>query len=178
MSFGFSIGDIILLGQLSYKLYDTVTTGRRNASRELQELGDVLFGLNCALDHLRHVAGDISKAASTSLSNDSHGREMQQALDQMVQNCAVTLNDLDSVTKKYRDGAMVSENNENNEGVESGAGSGSRRGQKRRQVLKNAIASNWAKIRWDIDKDSLKAYRDKLQAHINAINLVLSTFHW
>ncbi|OAG42871.1 hypothetical protein AYO21_02822 [Fonsecaea monophora] len=178
MSFGFSIGDIILLGQLSYKLYDTVTTGRRNASRELQELGEVLYGLNCALSHLRHVAGDISKAASTSLSNDSHGREMQQALDQMVQNCAVTLDDLDNVTKKYREGATMSENNENNEGVESGAGSGSGKSQKRRKVFKNAIASNWAKIRWDIDKDSLKAYRDKLQAHVNAINLVLSTFHW
>ncbi|OQU97520.1 hypothetical protein CLAIMM_03445 [Cladophialophora immunda] len=87
----------------------------------------------------------------------------------MIQNCAVTLEDLDNVTKKYRDGVMIS----SNEGD-----SGPSRGQKRRTRLRNAIASNWAKITWDMDKDSLKTYRDRLQSHVDAINLVLSTFHW
>ncbi|OAP62753.1 hypothetical protein AYL99_01980 [Fonsecaea erecta] len=107
MSLGFSVGDIILLSQLSYSLYGTLKSGRHNASRDLKELEDVLFGLRCALDHLRNVACDISKAASASASSDSYGREMQQALHQMIHNCSITLEDLHNATKKYRDGALV-----------------------------------------------------------------------
>ncbi|KIY04092.1 uncharacterized protein Z520_00784 [Fonsecaea multimorphosa CBS 102226] len=170
MSFGFGVGDIILLSQLSYKLYGTLTSGRRNASRELKELEHVLFGLRCALDHLRHVAEDISKAASISGSSDSHGREMQQSLDQMIQNCAMTLEDLDNATKRYRDNAMIYDNERDSD---SGRGV-----QKRRRQLRDAVTSNWAKIRWDMDKDSLKTYRDRLQSHVDNINMVLGAFHW
>ena len=69
MSFGFSIGDIILLSQMAYRLYGAVTSGRRNASRVLEELQDVLFGLKCGLDHLAKVRDDISARAQVSSGN-------------------------------------------------------------------------------------------------------------
>lgn len=169
MSFGFGVGDIILISQLSYKLYSTITSGRRDASRELKELEDVLFGLRCALDHLRHVAKEISEAASATAASDSHGLEMQQSLDQMVQNCAMTLEDLDSATKKYREGTKESEDGVDAVHVNPG---------QRRMRLKSKIQANVTKIRWDLSKDSLRSYRDKLQSHIDNINLVLNTFHW
>ena len=59
MSFGFSVSDIILVSQLAYKLYLTVTSGRRAAGKDLRELEDVLFGLRCALDHLAKATEDI-----------------------------------------------------------------------------------------------------------------------
>jgi len=166
MSFGFSVGDIILLSQLAYNLYGTVTSGRRNASRDLKELEDVLFGLRCALDHLRHVANDIATATATS-ERGSTAIEMRRKLDQMVQNCATTLEELDARTKKYRDGANQGE-------AEDGEVDVSQAGIR----LKRRLASNFIKVRWDMDKQALKEYRDKLQSHTDAINVVLNTFLW
>jgi hypothetical protein len=170
MSFGCSFGDIVLLSQLSLQIYNSVTTGRKNATRDLAELGDVLFGLRCALDHLRNVANDISKTATASKSGDTHGAEMRNRLDQMVRNCATTLEDLDSVTRKYREGAQEGDNDDDCLDDKSS--------QTRRMKLKRRLASNFMKVRWDMDKDTLRIYRDKLQSHTDAINLVLNTFLW
>ncbi|EXJ63441.1 uncharacterized protein A1O5_11490 [Cladophialophora psammophila CBS 110553] len=87
----------------------------------------------------------------------------------MIQKCATTLEDLDNATKKYREGAKMPDDAD-----EADAGPS----QKRRKLLRRKIASNWAKILWDIDKDSLKIYRDRLQSHVDNLNLVLNTFHW
>ena len=169
MSFGFSVSDIILLSQLSYKLYTTVTSGRHNASRDLEELDQVLFGLYCALSHLRHVASEVSATSVATGLTDAHTREMYQTLNQMVQNCASTLEDLDSVTKRYREGTRQDD-------VEEDVGNSS--SHKRRRRLKKMVESNLMKIRWDIDKETLRVHRDKLQSHVDAISLVLNTFHW
>jgi hypothetical protein len=179
MSFGFSVGDIILLSQLAYKLYAAVTSGRRNASHDLKELEDVLFGLRCALDHLRHVANDISATATAATidQQDSAAIEMRRKLNQMVQSCATTLEELDAVTKKYREGVKPGAIEE----AEDDASTTQRRGKKPPIAvgkLKRSVASNFIKVRWDMDKQALKVYRDKLQSHTDAINIVLNTFLW
>jgi uncharacterized membrane protein YccC len=99
MSFGLGVGDIILVSRLAYRLYSAVTTGRRSAAKELQELGDVLFGLRCALDHLGNAAKDISTA--TSNTQDASAVEIQQKLAAMVSSCRTTLQELDSATARY-----------------------------------------------------------------------------
>lgn len=170
MSFGCSVGDIILLSQLSLQIYRTVTSGRKSASRDLEELTDVLFGFRCALDHLCNVAGSISETASSSDLNGPHGSDIHNRLDQMVRNFATTLEDLDSVTKKYRDGAQP-----------DGQGSGGLQESSNanlRVKLQRRLASNVMRIRWDIDKSALRIYRDKLQSHTDVINLVLNTYIW
>ena len=44
--------------------------------------------------------------------------------------------------------------------------------------LKEDIRVNRRKIRWDVERYSLSEYREKLQAHPDAISIVLSTFLW
>jgi hypothetical protein len=169
-AFGFSIGDIILISQLSYALYETITSGRQKATRDLEELKQVLFGLHCALDHLKNNANEIATTQALSTLADGNEREMQQALDRMIENCATTLTDLETVTAKYREGARPRDRDVDGTEPESGLG--------RRERVKRRLASNLALIKWDMSKDELRSYRDKLQTHADSINLVLSTFNW
>ena len=161
MSFGFSVGDIILLSQLSYKLYASITKGRRGAGRDLKELEDVLFSLRCALDHLSNVANNI-------LATTQNTGDMQEKLNSMIDSCGSTLQDLDSMTQKYRDGTKPTESEVNDN--------------RRKKVflarVKENCNINWMKIRWDMERYSIQYYRDKLRSHADAINIVMNTFLW
>jgi hypothetical protein len=95
---------------------------------------------------------------------------MRTKLDQMVKNCANTLEDLDSATKKYREGAQQDKDED--------YGSDKQSSLTRTAKLKRRLASNITKVQWDMDKDTLKVYREKLQTHTDAINLVLNIFLW
>jgi hypothetical protein len=44
--------------------------------------------------------------------------------------------------------------------------------------LKRTVTINWLKVRWDCEGRVLTEYRDKLQRHTDAINIVLNTFLW
>lgn len=178
MSFGFSVGDIILVSQLAYELYSTVTTGRRAAGKDLKELEDVLFGLHCALDHLGKTAEDISATALNR--QDAKAIEMRQKLNTMVDSCRATLMELDSVTKPYREVADPGGNGIVDDTTDSPDDGTPTNPNKKRSMarVKQSIRVNWMKIRWDIERTSLSEYRGKLQAHTDAINIVLSTFLW
>jgi hypothetical protein len=178
MSFGFSVGDILLVSQLAYKLYSTVTSGRRAAARDLKELEDVLFSLRCALDHLGKAAKDISAAASNR--QDASGVDMRQKLDTMIVSCRTTLEELDSMTKKYREAAAQGESNAVDAAADLSAIGLSTSPNKKRSMpqVKQKLRENWMKMRWDVERNSLSEYRVKLQAHTDAINIVLNTFLW
>lgn len=177
MSFGFSIGDILLVSQLAYKLYSTVTSGRRSAARDLKELEDVLFGLRCALNHLSKAAKDISAAASNK--QDVNAVDMRRKLDTMISSCGVTLQELDTVTSKYREAANQGESDVVDHTADLPA-TGLTNPNKKRSIshFKRNVRVNWMKIRWDVERHSLSEYRVKLQAHTDAINIVLNTFLW
>jgi hypothetical protein len=172
MSFGFSVGDIILVGRLTYKLYSTITSGRRSAAKDLKELADVLFGLHCALDHLRKAAKDISATASNQQDGNAVG--MHKKLDAMINSCGTTVQELESVTKRYGKAAGP------DEATDSPATVTCINPHKKRSAdrFKQSVQANWARIRWDMERNSLNEYRAKLQAHMDAINIVLTTFLW
>lgn len=87
----------------------------------------------------------------------------------MISSCGSTLQELDDVTKKYRDIAIE-------EGKEDAASI-----EKRKKTLDDVarrIKVNWKKVRWDQEKQSLQQYREKLRSHTEAINLILSSIIW
>lgn len=180
MSFGFSVGDILLASRLAYKLYSTVTYGKRSAAKDLQELGDALFGLRCALDHLGRAAEDIWATASNT--PDANALEIRHKLNTMVCSCGITLQELDSVTKKYREAAEPAESEvsvEHDVGIVQAVGTSTPPNKKRSIVrFKENVQVNWLKIRWGIERSSLSEYRARLQSHIDSINMVLNTFLW
>ena len=181
MSFGFSVGDILLASKLACKLYSTITDGRRSAAKDLKELGDVLFGLRCALDHLGKAAEDIRATASNPQYVDAV--EVRYKLDSMVASCGATLQELDSVTKRYREAFKPAESeavngDEDTEVVTAVGASTPPNKQRSMARFKENVQVNWLKIRWSMERNSLGGYRTQLQSHVDSINMVLNTFLW
>ncbi|KAI4679844.1 hypothetical protein J4E81_010249 [Alternaria sp. BMP 2799] len=157
MSFGFSIGDIILLSQLTYDLYSSLSSGRQAATRDLKELEEVLFSLKCALDHLKEASSDVL----TRPGFQHGGSGLKEKLDVMIGSCASTLQELDKVTKKHRD-------------VEMHANKGKTK-LRTLDDVKKSIHVNWQRVRWDREKLSLQQYREKLKGLIRHVELPAAT---
>jgi hypothetical protein len=126
----------------------------------LRELEEVLFSLKCALDHLGEVPNDVLARPGFRYG----GSGFKEKPDVMIDSYASTLQELDEVTKKYRD-------------VESQAIKGKPR-LRTMEDMKKSIRVNWQRVRWDHEKQSLQQYREKLKSHTDAINLMLTSVIW
>ncbi|KAJ5377688.1 uncharacterized protein N7496_005097 [Penicillium cataractarum] len=169
MSFGFSVGDIILCTQIAYRLFSSVTDGRKKAVRDLKELEDTLFGLYCALNHLNRDH-EVILAKATANSMDNSGQVHVQ-LGYMIKSCLETLEELDNVTGKYREAAPETARPVVGNQLSISGPSSSR-------PAKTSLKIQWKRVLWDLRGDSLSKYRTKLQSHTDSINLLLSTFIW
>jgi hypothetical protein len=89
---------------------------------------------------------------------------LKKKLDVMIGSCASTLQELDTVTKKYR----IVESQANEEGTKLYT----------LEDVKKSIRVNWQRVRRDHEKQSLQQYREKLKSHTNAINLMLTLLIW
>lgn len=154
-----SIGDIVLCSQIAYRLLTAATTGRKNAPRDLRELEHTLLALDCSLNYLQ-------KASSVILSRNINppDADIQQHLGFMVRSCRQTLEDLERMTAKYRD--IIKESTS----CQSIASPGS-------TSLAN-LKIQWRRFMWDLRGESLTRYRQKLETHTAAINLMLNTCIW
>lgn len=163
MSFGLSIGDIILCSQITYRLFDAATSGRKNAPRGLRELEGTLFGLKCSLGHLQRASTKI-------LSSSYHdARNVQEQLGYMIHSCHETLEALDKATAKYRDAAkeaVPTAKNRKNLDLPL------------QQEFTSRVKVQWRRFVWDLKGESFSQYQGKLQSHTNAITLLLSTLIW
>lgn len=164
MSFGFSIGDIVLCSQITCRLLTAATSGQENAPRDLQELGDVLFALNCSLSQLQRAAMDILSRNSNTA--DPGATDLSQQLGLVVRSCLQTLEHLESATEKYR--ATVT-----TPSVGSPDGNGFNFLHSRRLIVQ--VKTQWRRIMWHLRCESLSRYRQKLESHLDAINLLLKT---
>ncbi|CAG8054184.1 unnamed protein product [Penicillium nalgiovense] len=160
MSFGLSIGDIILCSQITYHLFTAATSGRKNAPRGLKELEETLFVLQCSLSHLQRTSNTV-----LSRSYGDTG-EIQRQLGFMIGSCRQTLEELEKTTAKYR------------EAVKKPVSTQSYKGLKISQKFTNEVKIQWRSFIWDLRGESLGQYRQKLESHTNAINLLLSTLIW
>ena len=168
MSFGFSASDIILLGQLAYRLCNALKGDNRPAC---QELSSALFGLRCALDHLSRQA----KQNPTISNRETDGVErMHGDLDTLISSCADTLLQLECMFAKYSDELK---SDDTNSGINMTTESSTKRGG---MLLRTRakVKANWMKIRWSTESQSLLDFRVKLQTHTDSINIVLNAFIW
>lgn len=167
MSFGFSIGDIVLCSQITYRLFTAATIGRKNAPRDLRELESVLFGLNCSLNQLQKASLVISSRNFNTLDHDA--TDVAQQLGFMVRSCLQTLGHLESATDKYRatvtTPSLVLHDEHKLKFLHS-------------QQFTTQVKTQWRRIMWDLRGESLSQYRRKLESHLGAINLLLNTLIW
>ncbi|KAJ5637642.1 hypothetical protein N7490_007521 [Penicillium lividum] len=168
MSFGFSVGDIVLCTQIAYRLVSSITTaGRHEASTDLRELQDVLWGLCFALSNLQ-VAYDTILTRPTNQFGYTTMMKLQMAY--MINSCQETLEILVNSTADYRSAV-------NNSGAQSLNTHGNIMG----IIFPRfgfRIRVQWRQVLWSFRGDSLSKYRQKLQSHTDSINILLNTFIW
>lgn len=168
MSF-ISIGDVICCTQLAFRLYTTLSSGRKNAPQDMKALGEVLFGLYCALNHLER---ELETLLSGPIARDEHDIvQTRQQLGQMIKSCRRALKELDEATANYRQAAhdpphLVSRPSYRVFGIGFS------------QQLKAQVRVQWLRVQWYLRSDSFTKYRIELQSHTSAINLLLSTMTW
>jgi hypothetical protein len=149
MSFGISIGDIVLCAQVAHRLFSSITKGRRRAPQDLKELQDALFGLYCALGILKREYNTV-----IAMMTSEHGA----ALAYMIRSCKEALHELDHATAQYREAI------------------GDR--QAATGHIRVYLRIQWKRIMWSFRGDIFTMYRQKLQTHTDSLNLLLNTFLW
>jgi hypothetical protein len=162
MSFGLSIGDIILCSQITYRLFTAATSGRKDAPRRLRELDDILLGLNCALNCLQNTSLTVLSTSNRDASN------YHRQIGLMLHSCRRTLEELESATEKYREaGQSPRVIHDSNNGLKLFP-----------QEFIAHVKVQWRRFIWDLQEDSVSQYRHRIQSHTDSINLLLSTLIW
>jgi hypothetical protein len=160
MSFGIGIGDILALSGLAYALGKTLTSGRKEAPAEFQEVQNQLFAISSAL---KLLSATVEKSASSGVDWMVIPEE-DEILCRMVENCGATLKHLDKLLEKYPELRPDSEKEQVDENTR----------RKWRQELKDNIK----KIKWTSEGADLNKLRHNLATHINALNLAIAARSW
>lgn len=116
MSFGISIGDILMLSGLAYSIGKTLTTGRKSAPEEFQEVQNQLFAISNAL---KLLSAALNKEGPTEVETGI-GPEEDEILGRMIENCRSTLQYLDKVIKSYPELQPDSKNEHSDENTRKG----------------------------------------------------------
>ncbi len=160
MSFGIGIGDILMLSGLAYSLGKTLTSGRKEAPAEFQEVQNQLFAISNAL---KLLSVTLEKSASSDLDWVVVPEE-DEILGRMVENCSATLKHLDKVLEKYPGLGPDSEKEQFDENT--------------RQKWRRELKDNIKKIKWTAEGADLDKLRHNLATHVNALNLAIAARSW
>lgn len=158
MSFGIGIGDIVTLADLAHRLGTTLTSGRKGATAEFQEVQNQLFAISKALKSASAII-ETPKAPD----GDQKVAPEDEILGQMILNCGETLKHLDGVLKKYpelrADGAPVV-------------------GEKAHAKWVRDFKENIKKIKFTTEGTGLDKLRSSLGIHVTALNLAITARNW
>jgi len=168
MSFSFSAGDIVLVGQLAYQLCSILRKDSRAACREL---GNTLFGLRCVLGHLGRQAKEIPHLDNVAGENTTR---MRDDLDTLISTCATTFLELDHIVAQYSGRFNAGDKNDQAQHLDGLPA----KMKSRLTRLSRKARLNWTKMRWSSDTQTFVDFRVKLQTLTDSINIVLNTFLW
>lgn len=155
MSFGIGIGDIVLLSNLAHSIGKAITSGRKGAPAEFQEVQNQLFAISKALSFLS------AAHKQSSVSDFDEVTPEDEILGRMIKNCGVTLRHLDEILKNYPELRAGSERREVDE--------------KFHQKWKQDLKDNIKKIKWTTEGQGLDKLIHDLGTHVNALNLAITS---
>ncbi|KAI0887809.1 uncharacterized protein GGS22DRAFT_89380 [Annulohypoxylon maeteangense] len=160
MSFTPSIGDVVMMAQIAWKLAQAFTKGRKSAPAEFCEVENQLYSLSAALEAIRGAQerGDLEighinpKSISSAGKDESHS---ENTVKNILQNCLKTLTHLENIVKKY---SVIRQPTTSSHGIGNWS---------------QHVARNWRKIEWTTEKGDLNALRGQIMIHTNSLNLLL-----
>lgn len=153
MPFAPSIGDVMMLSQLAWKIGCAFTSGRAGAPAEFQEVENELTSLTRSLTLL---AETLDKDDSIMARADEKTTE---GLGKILECCKHTLDSLDSFVDAYQE-------------LRKPDGSGGLPAQ-RSWKWKQVLVKNYKKIWWTTEEGDIQALRNMLQVHVNSISLTM-----
>ncbi|KAI0120916.1 hypothetical protein F4776DRAFT_232491 [Hypoxylon sp. NC0597] len=161
MSFTPSIGDVVLMTQIAWKLAQAFTKGRKSAPAEFCEVENQLYSLSAALEAIRKAQerGDLDVGTTYPKSGSLRGKDEpcgQSTIDNILQNCMDILKHLEGIVKKYS--VILQPTASSARGVRS---------------WNQYVIRNWRKIEWTTEKGDLSTLRNQIMMHTNSLNLLL-----
>jgi len=168
-----SIGDIILLGKIAYRVARALSSGSKSAPAEFAEVQALLFSLKESFDLLAQTLtdqpdGDKEGSGSVGKLQDPPRGEpwlgRQPELAQILANCRDVLLHLESFVDKYSvlDSAAADSQQEE------------RRREPRARRLKDDFMKNWKKVAWTKEGEDISKLKQTLIAHTNALHLAIT----
>lgn len=153
MSFGIGIGDIVLLSDLAHRLGTTLTSGRKGATAEFQQVQNQLFAIGKALSFASAIIENPK-----SPDGDQNVPPEDEILGRMIENCGETLKHLDGVLEKY---------------PELRADAPQVDGRAQQKWVKD-LKDNIRKIKFTTEGPGLDKLRSSLEIHVTALNLAIT----
>lgn len=151
MAFSPSVGDILMLSQMAWKIGRAFTQGRKSAPAEFAE---VEREANALSDALKLVAETLYSDTTVIAQAEDHTR---LAVSSILDSAQKTLADLESFVERYR----IIRKKETNGGfvVE--------------RAWSEVVIANYKTIKWTTEGGDISELRNMLHVHTNTINLTM-----
>ncbi|KAL9119351.1 MAG: hypothetical protein Q9187_004100 [Circinaria calcarea] len=149
-----SVGDIIMLSQLAWKIGCAFTAGRAGAPAEFQEVENELKSLTTAITLLaEHLDRDDPEGGILAQAD----QRTKEGVDTIIGCCRQTLESLEAFVDQYQE-------------IRRSDGSN---GLASQRTWKSILIKNWKKIMWTTEGGGLQSLRSMLAIHISSIVLAL-----
>jgi len=146
-SFGAGVGDLIIVSQICFSLYQACTKGRKDAPAAVLTLANELWACSTALDQL--------SAATSRPTGILQTPEIREISTRMISGCRSSLEALQKLINKYEDiNKEISSFN------------------RYRWVHKWRIGIK--KSRWMYEEEDIQRIRNRIETNVQALNLLLN----
>ncbi|KAI9783855.1 MAG: hypothetical protein M1816_001156 [Peltula sp. TS41687] len=149
-----SIGDVLMLSQVAWKLGCAFTAARAGAPEAFLAVEDELVRLTTALDQLAETLDDDAETLANT------NETTQAGISRVLIRCRQTLQDLNSFTARYLDPTR------SNPGAPNGE-------QAVERSWKKVLIKNWSTVWWTPEGGSIDDLLESLQTHANSIALII-----
>lgn len=156
MSAPVTIGDVVLMGQIAWKLAQALTKGRKSAPSQFREVENQLYSLSSALKSLSEAQ---NPDGSPRAGGPGAGHDWD-AVQSILENCGQTLGHLESVIEKYGD--IVEPQDPT---------------RPRFKKWRRGLYKNWKKVAWTTESGHLATLRSQLVVHTSSLNIIIGVIN-
>ncbi|MCJ1306878.1 hypothetical protein MMC25_000522 [Agyrium rufum] len=146
-----SIGDILMLSQLAWKIGCAFTSGRAGAPAEFQEVENELKSLTNAITALAEALDEDSALVARA------DKKTTEGLNKIVECCRQSLADLESFVERYQDVRRPSETG----------------GLIVQRSWKRILVQHYKTVWWTTEGGTIQSLRNMLLMHIQSISLTV-----
>jgi len=158
-----SVGDIILLGKIAYKVARALSSGSKSAPAEFAEVQALLFSLKESFDLLSQTLAerDRSEEGSGPQNPGESRSERQPGLANILTSCRDVLVHLESFVEKY---SVLDSTTEDQQ-------------EPRTRTLREDLKKSWKKVAWTKEGGDIAKLKQTLIAHTNALHLAITVIN-